>query len=118
MMLADIARIVDLYADAANRMKRTGLDGMEIIACHGYLLEQFLAPGLNRRADAYGGPVKNRCWLLVRIAQAVRELVGDGHAVVGRPSASHLWHGKFPETELASVNRRCAVRSTHAPHSC
>ncbi len=103
MTVADIDRIVDLYADAADRMKRAGFDGMEIIACHGYLLEQFLAPGLNKRTDAYGGAVENRCRFLVRIAEAVRERVGDGHAIGVRLSASHLWDGEFSETDLVEA---------------
>ena len=103
MPVAAIDRVVGLYADGADRMKRAGFDGIEIIACHGYLLEQFLSPHINKRKDFYGGSVENRCRFLVRTIDAVRERIGDDMAIGARFSASYVWDGEFTESELVDA---------------
>ena len=55
----DIARIIADYADAAERMKAAGLDGIEL-ECYGHLLDQFWSPATNQRDDEYGGSLDNR----------------------------------------------------------
>ena len=54
----DLARIVSRFADAAERMKEAGLDGIELYAS-GHLLDSFWSPSLNDREDAYGGALEN-----------------------------------------------------------
>ncbi|MCX5999201.1 MAG: NADH:flavin oxidoreductase [Chloroflexi bacterium] len=51
----EIARIVECYAQAAERARKAGLDGVEIHAAHGYLIDSFLSRETNKRQDAYGG---------------------------------------------------------------
>ena len=58
--LARSRRSSPAYGDAADRLRRAGLDGVEIVASHGYLPSQFLNPALNLRDDAYGGSPTNR----------------------------------------------------------
>jgi 2,4-dienoyl-CoA reductase-like NADH-dependent reductase (Old Yellow Enzyme family)/thioredoxin reductase len=77
-----IAEIIDGYASAAARLARAGLDGVEIVASHGYLPSQFLNPNVNRREDDYGGSPENRLRFLREIVEAVRERVGP-RVVVG-----------------------------------
>ena len=60
MTIEQIARAVRAFAEAARRVRETGCDGIEITASKGYLLHQFLNPGVNRRRDAYGGSVDKR----------------------------------------------------------
>ena len=55
----DIARVVAAYADAAERVKEAGLDGLEVEA-YGHLFDQFWSPLTNHRADEYGGSLENR----------------------------------------------------------
>ncbi|TDQ80455.1 2,4-dienoyl-CoA reductase-like NADH-dependent reductase (Old Yellow Enzyme family) [Dongia mobilis] len=77
-----IHEIIDGYAAAALRLKKGGLDGVEIVASHGYLPAQFLNERVNRREDEYGGSFENRLRFLREVCQAVRDRVGD-EMVVG-----------------------------------
>ncbi len=77
MSPALIAEMVACYGAAAARLAEAGLDGVEIVASHGYLPAQFLNPRINRRIDAYGGSLENRIRFLVEIAAAARRRVGE-----------------------------------------
>jgi N-ethylmaleimide reductase len=68
---SEIPRLVAAYANAARRAKDAGFDGVEIHAANGYLIDQFLADGSNRRTDAYGGSVDNRVRFLYEVTEAV-----------------------------------------------
>ena len=69
---ADIAGVVQAFADAAKRALRAGFDIVEIHAAHGYLLHEFLSPLSNKRTDQYGGSFENRIRVLVETTDAVR----------------------------------------------
>jgi 2,4-dienoyl-CoA reductase (NADPH2) len=69
------------YAEAANRCRKAGLDGVEIHAAHGYLIANFLSRHTNKRDDEYGGELKNRARFLLEIIAAVREKVGRDYPV-------------------------------------
>nr|WP_277604010.1 NAD(P)-binding protein [Agrococcus sp. ARC_14] len=77
----DIAGFVEAWADAAERSRLGGFDGVEIHMAHGYLLHQFLSPLYNRRADAYGGDLEGRTRFPREVLRAVRERVGDDFTV-------------------------------------
>ena len=72
----DLARIISDYADAAERMKASGLDGVEFLA-HGHLLDQFISPLTNKMDAPYGGSLENRARLLMEVLAACRKRVGD-----------------------------------------
>ena len=72
-----VRETVSRFADAAGRMKRGGMDGVEIAASHGYLIAQFLSPSLNQRTDEYGGSFANRMRFLREIIDAIRERIGS-----------------------------------------
>ncbi len=57
----DLARIARDFAETALRCKEGGLDGVEISAWAGHLLEEFLSPAFNRREDEYGAPWRTGC---------------------------------------------------------
>jgi N-ethylmaleimide reductase len=66
----EIRTTVRDYARAAHRAREAGFDGVEIHAANGYLIDQFIRDGSNRRTDSYGGGVPNRLRLLVEVAEA------------------------------------------------
>lgn len=67
----EIAGIVADYAAAASRSREAGFDGVEIHGANGYLIDQFLRDGTNRRSDGYGGSLSNRARFLLEVADAV-----------------------------------------------
>ncbi len=69
--LDEIPGIVNDYAAAAVRERDAGFDGVEIHGANGYLIDQFLRDGSNRRTDAYGGSVANRARFLLEVTEAV-----------------------------------------------
>ncbi len=73
----EIKMVVRQFADAARRVREAGLDGIELHACNGYLINQFLSSGINDRKDEYGGSLENRTRFLLEIMAAVRQEVGD-----------------------------------------
>jgi len=85
-----IAEVIEGYADAAARLQQAGLDGVEIVASHGYLPAQFLSHRLNHRTDAYGGSFENRLRFLREVLETVRARVGPGMAVGARISGDDL----------------------------
>jgi N-ethylmaleimide reductase len=68
---AEIEAIVEQYAHAARQAQAAGFDGIEVHAANGYLLDQFLRDGSNRREDAYGGNLENRMRFLNQVLDAV-----------------------------------------------
>lgn len=79
---ADIARIVDDHARAAQYARQVGFDAIEVHFGHGYLVSAFLSPKVNRRKDEWGGPLVRRAEFARRILAAIRERVGDSIAVL------------------------------------
>jgi 2,4-dienoyl-CoA reductase-like NADH-dependent reductase (Old Yellow Enzyme family) len=71
-----IAEIIKGYGDAARRLERAGLDGVEIVGSHGYLPAQFVNPRVNLRDDAYGGSLDNRLRFIREVVDAVRAATG------------------------------------------
>ncbi|KAK4538506.1 hypothetical protein CDCA_CDCA18G4531 [Cyanidium caldarium] len=67
----EIPRIVEDYRRAAENAMRAGFDGIEIHSANGYLLNEFLEDGSNRRTDAYGGSIENRARIVFEVLQAV-----------------------------------------------
>ena len=72
----EIDRIVAAYAESSARIVAAGLDGVELHAGHGYLLNRFLSPYYNRRTDSYGGSTGGRMRLVRRILSEVRDRIG------------------------------------------
>jgi len=73
----EIAGIVEDYRQAALNAKQAGFDGVEIHAANGYLLEQFLKDGTNKRTDRYGGSFENRVRIVLEVTQAVTDVWGS-----------------------------------------
>ncbi|WP_013325010.1 alkene reductase [Gloeothece verrucosa] len=73
---AEIPQIIEQYRQAAENARVAGFDGVEIHSANGYLLDQFLHDGSNRRTDQYGGSIENRARLLMEVTRAVIEVWG------------------------------------------
>jgi 2,4-dienoyl-CoA reductase-like NADH-dependent reductase (Old Yellow Enzyme family) len=100
-----IDEIVEAFASAAARCQRAGIDGVEIHAASGYLLEQFLSPATNQREDEYGGPLENRVRFLREVLEAVRAEVGPGFPVGVRLSSEEYIPGGLSPVDTAEVAR-------------
>ncbi|MGB3138634.1 MAG: alkene reductase [Nodosilinea sp.] len=74
--LHEISGIVDQYRQAAKHALEAGFDGVEVHGANGYLLDQFLRDGSNRRTDTYGGSAENRARLLLEVTEAVVKVWG------------------------------------------
>lgn len=72
LTLAEVQALPDQFAGAIARADRAGFDIVELHGAHGYLINQFLSPLSNHRADAYGGSRPNRMRLLLEIIEASR----------------------------------------------
>lgn len=73
MTLAEVRETVGHFAAATALAKAVGFDGVELHGANGYLIDQFLRDGSNRRADAYGGSADNRFRFLAEIVEAALE---------------------------------------------
>ncbi len=67
----ELPGIVEAYRQGAENALAAGFDGVEIHGANGYLLDQFLRDGTNKRTDAYGGSIENRARLLLEVTEAV-----------------------------------------------
>ena len=76
LTLAELPGIVEQFRRGAENAKAAGFDGVELHGANGYLLDQFLRDGSNRRTDAYGGTVENRARLPLEITKAVIDVWG------------------------------------------
>jgi len=73
----EIRAVVAQYASAARNSLEAGFDGVEVHAANGYLLDQFLRDGSNRRDDDYGGSLENRARLLREVLRSVCDALGS-----------------------------------------
>jgi N-methyl-L-proline demethylase len=96
----DIDRIIQDYADAAERMKEGGMDGIELQA-YGHLMDQFWSPLTNTLDGEYGGTLENRMRFSMQVIDAVRKRVGAEFIVGIRYTADEdLEGGIAPEEGL------------------
>jgi 2,4-dienoyl-CoA reductase-like NADH-dependent reductase (Old Yellow Enzyme family) len=80
--LDDVGRSVDDFARAARNALAAGFDGVQLHGANGYLIDQFLRDGTNKREDEYGGSIENRVRLLREVTAALVAEVGAGRTHV------------------------------------
>ena len=90
---ADLTRITRDYVSAARTLVRAGFDVLELHMAHSYLISSFLAPGLNRRNDRWGGSLENRARLGRQVARAVRDEIGSDAAITAKVSVGDGFRG-------------------------
>lgn len=101
----EIPGIIEEFRIAAERAKRAGFDGVELHAANGYLVDQFIQDGTNKRTDAYGGPVENRVRFMREALEALISVFGANRVGV-RISPSGEWGGisdSDPQTTFSYV---------------
>ncbi len=90
LTIPEIEGLVESFRQAAIRGKAAGFDGVELHAANGYLFDQFLQDGSNRRTDIYGGSFENRARLLLDATKAVISVWGNDKVAV-RVGPSGNW---------------------------
>ncbi len=76
MTITDIRRVIGDYVAASRNAIRAGFDGVQVHGANGYLIDQYLRDGSNRRDDNYGGSIANRVRLMSEVVTAVASEVG------------------------------------------
>lgn len=100
---AVIKEIIAGYATASKRIADSGIDGVEIVASHGYLPIQFFNPRVNTRTDEYGGSPANRLRFLVEVVAGVRAAVGPDFVVGLRISGEEKTEDGLVATEVLDL---------------
>ena len=100
----DIARIITDYADAAERMKAAGLDGVEF-ECYGHLMDQFMSPFTNTLPAPYGGNLENRVRFTMEILAACRKRVGPDFLLGVRYTADEDQAGGIDADEGIAIGK-------------
>src|SRR5271155_3295569 len=122
----EVAGVVEAFREGARNAKAAGFDGVEIHGANGYLLDQFLQDGSNKRKDRYGGPIENRARLMLEVTDAVVSVWGPGRVgmhLAPRADAHDMGDSDLPATfgyVARELGKRriafiCARESTKAP---
>ncbi|MFG3594661.1 FAD-dependent oxidoreductase [Bradyrhizobium sp. RDI18] len=101
----DIERIIKDFADAAERMKAGGMDGVELEA-YGHLLDQFASPLTNELDGPYGGPLENRLRFCMDVLKAIRSRVGENFILGVRYTADECLPGGNGKAEGIEISKR------------
>ncbi|WP_217236957.1 NADH:flavin oxidoreductase [Streptomyces sp. AC555_RSS877] len=121
MTQRDLDDVIGAFAEAAAAAERIGFDGVEIHGAHGYLVDQFLWAGTNRRTDAYGGDPVARARFAEELVAAVRETVSSDFPVIFRYSQwkQEAYRARLAETpeELEAVLAPLAAAGVDAFHA-
>ncbi|WP_027991734.1 NADH:flavin oxidoreductase [Sinorhizobium meliloti] len=101
----DIDRIIKDFADAAERMKAGGMDGVELEA-YGHLIDQFASPLTNELDGPYGGSLDNRMRFCFDVLKAIRARVGDEFILGVRYTADECLAGGTDKAEGLEISKR------------
>jgi N-ethylmaleimide reductase len=100
LTVAEIAGIVQDYRRAAERAMEAGFEGVELHGANGYLIDQFLQNGSNKRTDEYGGSIRNRTRFLIEVVEALISACGADRVAV-RIGPSGTWNGMWDSDPMA-----------------
>jgi NADPH2 dehydrogenase len=108
--VCELQTITEQYAAAAERAMKAGFDGVELHGAHGYLLNQFFSPLLNKRTDDYGGSLEKRMHFPLQVVQAVRSRIGADKLLLYRLGSDDLApHGTHIEDAIVFAQKLEAV---------
>lgn len=101
-----VMEIVDLFSEAAWRVKQAGFDAVELHGAHGYLISQFMSPYLNSRTDRYGGSFENRMRFPLEIIHSIQKKCGEDFPIIVRYSVDEWVPGGRELPESIKVAKR------------
>ena len=101
LALHEIPAIIEEFRSGAERALRAGFDGVEIHGANGYLPDQFLQDGTNKRTDEYGGPIENRARFMLEVTQAAISVWGADR--VGVRIAPSGTYGSMSDSDPAAT---------------
>lgn len=99
----EVIQLIELFSEAAWRVKQAGFDAVELHAAHGYLLSQFMSPYLNKRTDRFGGSFENRLRLPLAIVDSIQKKCGKDFPVLIRYSVDEWVPGGRDLSESIEV---------------
>ena len=102
---ADMERIQADFARAAREAATAGFDWLELHCAHGYLLSSFISPLTNRRSDAYGGSLENRCRYPLEVFAAIRAIWPQDKPISVRISAHDWVEGGITPDDAVAIAR-------------
>lgn len=113
---SDIEYLVEAYADAGQRVKELGADGVEIHMAHGYLICAFLSPFSNKRIDEYGGNLQGRAKFAVQVLKSVRKRVGVDFPISCRLSGDEYVEGGIDIDQTRQIAKIIASEGANLLH--
>jgi len=105
LTIPEITAIIEDFGRSAARTRTAGFDAVQIHAAHGYLLNQFLSPLINRRGDRYGGALPNRARAVYETYEAVRGAVGPDFPVFIKINTEDFIEGGLQPDDSVTVVR-------------
>jgi len=105
MTKGQIDEVIQAFVDGARRAVEGGVEGIEIHAAHGFLIQQFISPATNRRTDDYGGSFENRMRFFLEILRACRAEVGPNYVMGTRVGPHNFPGGLNVDEHIEIVNR-------------
>ncbi len=124
MTADEIKKVIEEFADAADRAENAGMDAVQIHAAHGYLLSQFLSPFTNRRSDEWGGNRKGRIKIVKEIIVRIKEKVPNNFPILIKLNISDFVEGGLEVDEgienaleiagegVSAIEPSCAIAET------
>ncbi len=117
---SEIKGLISDFIAAAVRVKKSGCDGVQLHASHGYLLQQFLSPNTNKRTDEYGGSLENRMRFILEIIEGIKKECGEDFPIIVRLTVDECYEkigkkGKgYDLTEGVKMAQRLEKAGVHA----
>jgi 2,4-dienoyl-CoA reductase-like NADH-dependent reductase (Old Yellow Enzyme family)/thioredoxin reductase len=116
LTIREIEDLVATFTIAAERVKNTGADGVELHMAHGYLICSFLSPFSNKRKDQYGGTIAGRARFALEVLRSVRQRVGSGFPVICRLSGDEYVAGGLNVEDTRQIAKLLEKEGADALH--
>lgn len=110
----ELQYLAELFADATERTRQAGFDAVEIHACHGCLLSEFLSPYWNKRSDEYGGNQIARFRFILEIMDTIRSRIGPEYPIIIRISGSEFTSQGFTPNDAVYLSQALAEHGVSA----